>query len=369
MVFNDSTIKIRTRVRSAIGRLRPSKSTLGLSTLQKNNNSHAEIPPPVPPILPLPESLSQRFLGSSFFDNLLDGRSSSKSVNSGLSLKLAPKVDNNDKDFNKLPILNQMLERQGLLNSPISVHLTTLLEDCNQHHLSSSTRSKLRTPTESLYSSSLACSAGPFTPELVPNPVGLSTPEFTATYSTTSDLRCFFPYTSPKKSPGAFKGQEFCSPTNITNTRKTFLVNSPDPSSPPLKMNVLPARRCLKRRGPNPCAQPISYQLLQSVMTKNGNSFASSKPSLQRLNMASPCFSSGSSDLDYSTPDGSPLDPIFVQKSAIADGGLKPLPTEAKILTLPMSFKYSKSTPKPSRSPISSFLTHGSHHLSIKNNF
>ncbi|KNZ51553.1 hypothetical protein VP01_390g10 [Puccinia sorghi] len=243
MVFmNDQSIKIRTRVRSAFGRLRPSKSSLGLASLAK-----IEWAPPTPlPVLDLPKDLS------SSFDDFMDQKSTApvllKRSNKKVSKRPAPrlKVPN---DLSKLPVLDQMLLQQGLLNSPISIHLTTLLAESAHSPLSSSRGTRRRSSSASVYSTSQLClpSAGPFTPELVINHLGNSNPELSATFLTVAEPQSCIPMVdSPQPSASG---------------------SSPNPSLRAVKLSASPAHRCLKRRGLIPSSQPISSHLLQSVMS------------------------------------------------------------------------------------------------------
>ncbi|KAA1088187.1 hypothetical protein PGTUg99_024148 [Puccinia graminis f. sp. tritici] len=232
MVHADSTTNIRTRVRSAFGRLRPSKSSLGLASMNKS-----DAVPPVPlPVLQLPNELSSDFPEAKVSDDFWDVKSTAPVLLKRSDKKLSKRPTPRQKlstDHSKLPVLDQMLIQQGLLDSPISIHLTSLLAESCQSLLSTTTTTtttrttRRRSSSDSVYLSSLLClsSAGPFTPELVVNHVGKTTPEFSAAYLDTAE-------------------PEFCLPV-INSTESTELpktINSgkiPLASSPNLSLRAV----------------------------------------------------------------------------------------------------------------------------------
>ncbi|POW06976.1 hypothetical protein PSHT_10149 [Puccinia striiformis] len=267
MVFTDPSTRIRTRVRSAFGRLRPTKSSLGLASQIKTESI-----PPVPlPVLHLPETLSSDFNESKVFDDFWDMKSTAPVLLKRSDKKLS-KIRPSERqktqakpppmDFSTLPVLDQMLLQQGLLNSPISIHLTSLLAESSQSLLSTTTRAtRRRSSSDSVYSSSLIClpSAGPFTPELVINHVGKTTPEFSADYFVHTEQKSCLPVvtsTDPSDSP-----------QSIDSAKIAWVNNSPNPSLRAVKLSASTSHRCLKRRGLIPSNQPITSQLLQSVMS------------------------------------------------------------------------------------------------------
>lgn len=152
-----------------------------------------------------------------------------------------------------------MLLQQGLLNSPISIHLTTLLAESaqNNNFLSPSRATRRRSSSDSVSSTNLLClrSAGPFTPELVINHVAKSTPELSATLLDVGEPQSCLPVitcTDPSASP-----------------LPSISGSSPNPSLRAVKLSASPAHRCLKRRGLIPSSQPITSQLLESVVCKS----------------------------------------------------------------------------------------------------
>ncbi|PLW07556.1 hypothetical protein PCANC_16219 [Puccinia coronata f. sp. avenae] len=263
MVFNDQSIRIRTRVRSAFGRLRPSKSSLGLASLIK-----PEWVPPVPlPVLDLPKAMESEFNESQVFEEFWDKQSTApvllKRSDKKLSKRPAPR-QKKPVDPSQLPVLDQMLIQQGLLDSPISIHLTSLLAESSHSLLSSSDATRRRSSSESYCSPSLLClqSAGPFTPELVINHVGKSTPELSATLLHVDEAQSYFPLVSCADAS--------TSPLNATPGN---IASSPNPSLRAVKLSASPSHRCLKRRGLIPSSQPISSQLLQSVVSTSPSNF------------------------------------------------------------------------------------------------
>ncbi|POW10217.1 hypothetical protein PSTT_06277 [Puccinia striiformis] len=228
--------------------------------------------PPVPlPVLHLPETLSSDFNESKVFDDFWDMKSTAPVLLKRSDKKLS-KIRPSERqktqakpppmDFSTLPVLDQMLLQQGLLNSPISIHLTSLLAESSQSLLSTTTRAtRRRSSSDSVYSSSLIClpSAGPFTPELVINHVGKTTPEFSADYFVHTEQKSCLPVvtsTDPSDSP-----------QSIDSAKIAWVNNSPNPSLRAVKLSASTSHRCLKRRGLIPSNQPITSQLLQSVMS------------------------------------------------------------------------------------------------------
>lgn len=251
MVLNDSTNKIHTRVRSVIGRLHSSKSAVGLASFMK-----PEVIPPVPLLKNFSSDIGEPLR----FDH------PSKPAAPVLlkRVKKVPKKCNASKkdqsDFNCVPILNQMLEQQGLLDSPISIHLTALLAESRGSNVWPNSCARRRSSSDSVFSTGLLClpSAGPFTPELVLNPVGQATPEFSASYLNTAE------------SPSAHSPTNHNHESDVASNNqspKVFWIKPPNPSFPTLKLSASPAQRCLRRQGLIPHNQPISSQLLQSVIS------------------------------------------------------------------------------------------------------
>ncbi|OAW00124.1 hypothetical protein PTTG_05961 [Puccinia triticina 1-1 BBBD Race 1] len=260
MVLADSSVTIRTRVRSAFGRLRPSKSSLGLATMIKTESI-----PPVPlPVLHLPEALSSDFTEAKVFDDFWDKKSNTPVLLKRSDKKLSKRPATRPKppaDNRHLPVLDQMLLQQGLVDSPISIHLTSLLAESCQS-LSSTTTTRRRSSSESVYSPRLLClaSAGPFTPEVVINHVGKTTPESSATYFDMVEPECCLPVINSTEASD--------SPQTISSGILPS-ASSPNLSLRAVKLSASPSHRCLKRRGLIPSNQPISSQLLQSVLSKS----------------------------------------------------------------------------------------------------
>ncbi|KAA1079324.1 hypothetical protein PGT21_007948 [Puccinia graminis f. sp. tritici] len=265
MVHADSSTNIRTRVRSAFGRLRPSKSSLGLASMIKS-----DAVPPVPlPVLQLPNELSSDFTEPKVSDDFWDMKSTAPVLLKRSDKKLSKRPTPRQKpsaDHSKLPVLDQMLLQQGLLDSPISIHLTSLLAESCQSLLSTTTTTtttrttRRRSSSDSVYLSSLLClsSAGPFTPELVVNHVGKTTPEFSAAYLETAEPEFCLPVINSTETTE--------SPKTI-NSAKIPWVSSPNLSLRAVKLSASPSHRCLKRRGLIPSSQPISSQSLRSVLS------------------------------------------------------------------------------------------------------
>ncbi|KAI9621678.1 hypothetical protein KEM48_007651 [Puccinia striiformis f. sp. tritici PST-130] len=205
------------------------------------------------PVLHLPETLSSDFNESKVFDDFWDMKSTAPVLLKRSDKKLS-KIRPSERqktqakpppmDFSTLPVLDQMLLQQGLLNSPISIHLTSLLAESSQSLLSTTTRAtRRRSSSDSVYSSSLIClpSAGPFTPELVINHVGKTTPEFSADYFVHTEQKSCLPVvtsTDPSDSP-----------QSIDSAKIAWVNNSPNPSLRAVKLSASTSHRCLKRRG------------------------------------------------------------------------------------------------------------------------
>ncbi|KAI9612679.1 hypothetical protein H4Q26_007836 [Puccinia striiformis f. sp. tritici PST-130] len=230
MVFTDPSTRIRTRIKT-------------------------ESIPPVPlPVLHLPETLSSDFNESKVFDDFWDMKSTAPVLLKRSDKKLSKiRPSERQKTQAKPPPMDSVL---------YPIHLTSLLAESSQSLLSTTTRAtRRRSSSDSVYSSSLIClpSAGPFTPELVINHVGKTTPEFSADYFVHTEQKSCLPVvtsTDPSDSP-----------QSIDSAKIAWVNNSPNPSLRAVKLSASTSHRCLKRRGLIPSNQPITSQLLQSVMS------------------------------------------------------------------------------------------------------
>lgn len=249
--------------------------------------------------------------------------------------------------------LYKVLEREGLLESPITLRLASLIKSSVELHL----------PTPSAASPMVhpgllrLHKSGPFTPELVINPVD-DTPECT-TSITTPEVDGYFSKTelSVEQLPSRAS-----SPTSVYS-QKSYMAPSTDdkeiwvtpenPASRAVKMSISPVRQFLRRRGPIPTTQPLSSKLLQSIMSsKTDNS----------LSDESTCTTSEADDelghyLETLCPGGGPMDQ-YVLEDAESDPVL--LTTNTEPLHIVRRALSSRST----KSSVSSFMTEITGYLS-----
>lgn len=161
--------------------------------------------------------------------------------------------------------LDKVLERKGLLASPIKLRLA------------SPNQIPLYLPTSSASTSTThpglvrSHTSGIFTPELVGNPTG-AIPEPT-TSTITSESNGYFPKTNSEINQPCSRTS---SPTSVYSENSSITPLSKDkeawltpenPTYQEAKLSVSPARHFLRRRGPIPTTQPLSSKLLRSIVS------------------------------------------------------------------------------------------------------
>ncbi|KAH9818499.1 hypothetical protein DFH28DRAFT_115769 [Melampsora americana] len=273
MVFTDSKTKVHTRVRSAIHKLRPSKSSISLSSSYKAEHSRSFILPPMPPPMPLPvltlpASISHRIAASTLFDGVISGSGGCYEAGSVIDNKASQSVHEVAK-IADLPALNKRLEREGLLDSPIIFGPATRKEYTSASDL---TLPEASCQTESLDVDDLISDVlryhnlGPCTPELVDHP-----PAETSKCKkiiTTPESNKYVPQEVPEV-------EKLITPTSSTKSSSSkalqmvsteVWVTLEDPHYSPIKVNSSPPRHFLRRKGPIPTSRALSLGILQSLI-------------------------------------------------------------------------------------------------------
>ncbi|KAG0146355.1 hypothetical protein CROQUDRAFT_44533 [Cronartium quercuum f. sp. fusiforme G11] len=373
MVFLESKNKLRIRLRSAFDKLMPFKSSTGLSTFLKADMSGSRVGPPIPlPVLTLPSSISHRLALSVLWEGLaLDsGIHRQPQILSKMSDGTHPEPPQT-LEYESLPTLNMMLERQGLLGSPIDLRLTSLLENSYDVDVTMPLGSTTITSTEgTLYPANLIWTktAGPFTPELVDNPAGQTTPESTSylvTPGTNAEgyfSQAMLASEQPSSSSCISSPPSSHSSPSSANIAKeqghTIFLTPHNPRSPPMKVTVSPARRFLCRKGPIPLRQPVSSKMLQSVLSspllqtspKQCSTSASSKSASVLEFHEQIC--TGGTPMDYYTLPDAESDPVLVA------------PARHQNTTEPLRIRRSALSRGQTQSSVSTFRTDVTGHCS-----
>ncbi|KAH9812429.1 hypothetical protein DFH28DRAFT_1061877 [Melampsora americana] len=360
MGFRESKNKLGVRVRSAFNKLKHSKSIIGSSNLMNREMSMLRAVSPMPlPVLTLPIGLSHRLAASTLFDSMMRD-----SIMFLEPRSLIKSPDDQATDQSPANVLathssttpNKVLKREGLLESPISLRLASLIK-CP---------AELRLPTP-LASSPLihpgllrSHKSGPFTPELLITPTEV-TPEYTTSF-TTPDADGEFSKTEPlveqlpsrASSPISVYSQK--SYTAPSTEDKDICITPENPASRAVNVNVAPVRQFLRRRGPIPTTQPLSCRLLQSIMSSKTDESLSAK---------SACTSS-ESNADFSDyleqlcPGGGPMDQ-YVLDDAESEPVLLANTTEPlRILCRPLSRRSSLSSVSTFMTDVTGYLSNSS---------
>ncbi|EGF99510.1 uncharacterized protein MELLADRAFT_68574 [Melampsora larici-populina 98AG31] len=273
MVFTDSKTKLHTRVRSAVHKLRPSKSSISLSTSYKAQNSESFLVPPMPPPMPLPvltlpASISHRLAASTLFDGVISGLSGCNEAGSISGSEASQSIDEVSK-IADLPALNKRLEREGLLDSPIIFGPATLEARGSASDVPSPEASSSLKPSDvdKLTLDILRYhNLGPCTPELGGIPAA-ETSEC-KTIITTPESNKYLPKGPPEV-------DELITPTSSTKTSSSkpspvktneIWVTLENPHYSSIKVNISPPRHFLRRKGPIPTSRALSLGILQSLI-------------------------------------------------------------------------------------------------------
>ncbi|EGG10626.1 uncharacterized protein MELLADRAFT_76893 [Melampsora larici-populina 98AG31] len=298
MGFRENKNKLGTRVRSAFDRLRPSKSSVGLSNIMKGELSMIRAVSPMPlPVLTLSSSISHRLVSSTLMEGVMrdsfyhEPWSLIKSSQEHQEPARSP-VD--VYKINSSTAHDKVLQRQGVLASPINLRLASPTQFPLYFP-----RPSVPIPKQSGLSRSHT--SGPFTPELEKNPAGGKPEHVTST--TTPKSNGYFTKTKPPSSqpcsrsssptsvyseesssmPSSKEKEAWLTPENPTHQEAKWSVSPPEnpihqeakwsvsppenPTHQEAKWSVSPARHFLRRRGPTPTTQPLSSRLLQSIVS------------------------------------------------------------------------------------------------------
>ncbi|EGF98408.1 uncharacterized protein MELLADRAFT_69309 [Melampsora larici-populina 98AG31] len=305
MGFRESKNKLGSRVRSAFDRLKPSKSSMGLSSLMNDDSVMVRSSSTMPlPVLSLSSSISHRLAPSTLFEpeammrDAVTHHEPWNSAKASQQSRASTQSHVGVTEFDNSNVLKKVLEREGLLESPISIRLASLMKSPSESHLPI-----LSAPSPMLYRPLLRShKSGPFTPELVKNPAG-STPGCTTSIST-PDSYGYFPKIesainqppSRVSSPIAVRPK---STLTMPSTKGKEVWRTPENSTTrAVTGNASPVHHFLRRQVPIPNTQPLSSRILQSILSSPSDEARSSLESDAEL----------SSYLEGLCPGGSPMD-------------------------------------------------------------
>lgn len=308
MGFRESKTKLGSRVRSAFDRLRPSKSSMGLSSLMNDENLTIRSISPMPlPVLSLSSSISPRLAASTLSETEVIMRDTARKHEPWNPSKASQQYQAFVRSRVELPeldnptVLKKVLEREGLLESPISLRLALLMKSPSESHLPI-----LSAPSPMLYRPLLRShKSGPFTPELVINPAG-STPGCTTSIST-PDSDGYFPRIEsvvnqpPSRASSPDSEYSKCTLTKPSMKGKEVWRTPENRISGAVtasRTTALPVRQFLRRQVTMPNTQPLSSRILQSILASPSDEPCPSLESDTDL----------SSYLEGLCPGGSPMD-------------------------------------------------------------
>ncbi|KAH9822416.1 hypothetical protein DFH28DRAFT_452982 [Melampsora americana] len=312
MGFRVSKDKIGSRVRSAFDRLRPSKSSMGLSNLINDESLMTRSISPLPfPVLRVASGSSISNRNTLFEPEITMGdavidHEPWKSMEASQQYQASVQSHVEVSELENATVLKKVLEREGLLESPISLRLTSLMESPSKAHLP-----MLSATSPTLHRPLLRChKSGPFTPELVKNPAGSTPGCTTSIYTPESDG--YFPtldsvVNQPSSRAGSSPLVYLKSAFTMTSTKGKELWHTPEnPTSRAVTSDTSSVHQLLRRQVSMPNMQPLSSRILQSILTSPTNEFRLRSESDTEL----------SSYLEGLCPGGSPMDQYFLDSDA-----------------------------------------------------
>ncbi|KAG0152260.1 hypothetical protein CROQUDRAFT_650366 [Cronartium quercuum f. sp. fusiforme G11] len=230
---------------------------------------------PVPqsslPVLTLPTGLSQRIALSQLFEGLmLDAF-----MNQQPRRLEQPEPPTSHPEAENLLALHRMLG-QGYLGSPITLRSKRINQNPPELDSPPPTSSSPRSSQEEEQGTDYInySTLGPFTPEWAANSTGKSSSDYSSCPITPGAEELLSEHESVIETPTRAtravsplsSAWETPKPSSRLDSRMVWVTPS-DPTTPPVKLAVSPARIFLRRKGPRPNVHPLTSRMLQSVVT------------------------------------------------------------------------------------------------------